>query len=81
MGQKQELLLHGRHVAGLQSGLLFDGTFCIDMETKALTSLDIETRTLTSLDMKTTALTSLEGMQQEENYEDSCSLVRINVAC
>ena len=33
MGQKQELLVHGRHVHGLQSGLLPDITFCIDMET------------------------------------------------
>ena len=30
MGQKQELLVHGRSV---RSGLLSDGTFCIDMET------------------------------------------------
>ena len=33
MGQKQELLVHGRDVHGLQSGLLSDGTLCIDMET------------------------------------------------
>ena len=73
MGQRQEMLVHGRPIDGqehspLQSGILPDGSFCINMDREGLNTKKSKQTNLTT------------NNNRDENLDDprqgdSCSLV------